>query len=143
MKVIATVLLALGSVIALPLNAPAATNVIRVTPHTVSFGVKPVGSFTIKTSTVTNTSSETIYVSIDVTRDWDNFSTLIDSTCGFLDPQPLAAGESCTVVVGFRPSEFFVGLKQDQRLLVTATDPQSGAVLDSVELLFLGRARRG
>jgi hypothetical protein len=45
------------------------------------------------------------------------------------------------VLVGFRPSFDFVGLKQDQILLITATDPLTGAVLDSVELFFFGRAR--
>jgi len=45
------------------------------------------------------------------------------------------------LLVGFRPSEGFVGLKQDQILLVTATDPATGAVLDSVRLTFFGRAR--
>ena len=47
------------------------------------------------------------------------------------------------MVVGFRRSEFFVWLKQDQKLLVTATDPQTGTALDSVELVFFGRAREG
>jgi hypothetical protein len=56
MKIIAGVLVALSSILALPVSAPAATNVLKVT-HAVNFGTKPVGSFTIKSATVTNTSS--------------------------------------------------------------------------------------
>jgi hypothetical protein len=73
---------------------------------------------------VTNTSSETINLSVDVTRDWDDYSTgLTGSTCPFFEAASLAPGASCVVLVGFRPSLDFVGLKQDQILLITATDP--------------------
>ncbi len=41
----------------------------------------------------------------------------------------------------FSPSESFVGIKQDQILPATATDPQSGAVLETEEIVFFGRAR--
>jgi hypothetical protein len=140
-KVIAGTFVALALMVAAPVSAPAATNVLKVT-HAVNFGTKPVGSFTIKSATVTNTSSETINLSIDVTRDWDDYSTgLTGSTCPFFEPAPLAPGESCVVLVGFRPSFDFVGLKQDQILLITATEPLTGAVLDSVKLFFFGRAR--
>ena len=53
----------------------------------------------------------------------------------------LAPGESCTLVEAFRPSEGFEGLKQDQIWVATATDPESGAILETEEILFLGRAR--
>jgi hypothetical protein len=141
MKIIAGVLVALSSVLALPSSALAAPNVLKVA-HAVNFGTKPVGSFTVKSATVTNTSSETINLDIDVTRDWDDYSTgLTGSTCSFFEAAPLAPGESCVALVGFRPSFDFVGLKQDQILLITATDPLTGAALDSVELFFFGRAR--
>jgi hypothetical protein len=141
MKIIAGVLVALSSILALPSSALAAPNVLKVT-HAVNFGTKPVGSFTVKSATVTNTSSETINLDIDVTRDWDDYSTgLTGSTCSFFEPAPLAPGESCVVLVGFRPSFDFVGLKQDQILLITATEPLTDAALDSVELFFFGRAR--
>jgi hypothetical protein len=141
MKIIASALLAVASVMALPLSAPADTNVLKVT-HAVNFGTRPVGSFTIKTATVANTRSEPIALDIDIVRDWDDFSTaLTGTTCSFFEPQVLAPGESCVLLVGFRPSEDFIGLKQDQILLVTATDPPTSAVLDSVRLTFFGRAR--
>jgi hypothetical protein len=141
MKIIASALLAVASVTVLPLSAPAESNVLKVT-HAVNFGTKPVGSFTVKTGTVTNTSSEPINLDIDIVKDWDDFSTgLTGTTCSFFLPQLLIPGESCVLLVGFRPSEGFVGLKQDQILLVTATDPATGAVLDSVRLTFFGRAR--
>jgi hypothetical protein len=140
-RVIASALLAVASVTVLPLSAPAESNVLKVT-HAVNFGTKPVGSFTVKTATVTNTSSEPIDLDIDIVRDWDDFSTgLTGTTCSFFEPQLLAPGESCVLLVGFWPSEDFVGLKQDQILLVTATDPATDAVLDSVRLTFFGRAR--
>jgi hypothetical protein len=141
MKIIASALLAVASVMALPLSAPADTNVLKVT-HAVNFGTRPVGSFTVKTATVTNTRSQPIDLDIDIVRDWDDFSTgLTGTTCSFFEPQLLSSGESCVLLVGFRPSEDFTGLKQDQILLVTATDPSTGAVLDSVRLTFFGRAR--
>jgi len=56
------------------------------------------------------------------------------------EPAPLGPGESCVFVVRFWPSEQFLGLKQDQRFLATATDPLTGEVLDSVTSVFLGRA---
>ncbi len=141
MKIIASALLAMASVMALPLSASADTHVLKAT-HAVNFGTKPVGSFTVKTATVTNTSSEPINLDIDLIRDWDDFSTgLAGTTCSFFLPQLLAPGESCVLLVGFRPSEVFVGLKQDQILLVTATDPTTGVVLDSLRLTFFGRAR--
>jgi hypothetical protein len=141
MKMIASALLAVASVMALALSAPADTNVLKVT-HAVNFGTKPVGSFTVKTATVTNTRFEPIDLDIDIVRDWDDFSTgLTGTTCSFFEPQVLAPGESCDLLVGFRPSEDFIGLKQDQILLVTAKDPATSAALDSVRLTFFGRAR--
>lgn len=58
-----------------------------------------------------------------------------------MTPHPLAPGESCTLVEGFSPSETFLGIKQDQIWLATATDPESGTVLTTEEIVFLGRAR--
>ena len=48
--------------------------------------------------------------------------------------------DSCVFAVRFWPSEQFLGLKQDQRFLATATDPLTGEVLDSDTSVFLGRA---
>jgi hypothetical protein len=135
-------LVAVTSVLALPVEALASTKVLRVTPHRVNFGAKPSGSFTLKSVVVTNMGSETIALTVDVIKEWDDFTVGFDTTClSFSEPERLAPGESCVVEVGFRPSEFFEGLKQDQILLLTATDPVTGDVLDSQEVVFVGRGR--
>ena len=135
--------LAMATVVAVPLSASAAIRVLGVTPRTVNFGAKAEGSVTFKSVTVTNTSSEAITLDIVVTKDWDDFDTgVLGTTCTFSE-QVLAPGESCEVFVSFTPSLAggFEGLKQDQTLLATATDSLSGAVLDSVEIVFVGKAR--
>jgi hypothetical protein len=139
-KKMVVALVALATVVALPASAPAATKVLGVTPRTANFGAKPVGSTTFKSVTVTNTSSETITFNIGVIKDWDDFETgvLPGTTC---TSQLLAPGESCVVVVRFSPSEGFEGLKQDQILRATATDPVTGELLDSVQIVFVGMAR--
>ena len=137
------VVLALATVVAVPLGATAGTRVLGVTPRTVHFGAKPVGSVMSKNVTVTNTSSETISLTIDVIKDWDDFETgVLGTTCTFSE-QLLAPGESCVVVVKFTPETAggFEGVKQDQTLLATAKDPATGELLDSVEIRFIGMAR--
>lgn len=131
-------------VVALPSSAPASTQTLKVTPRTIHFGMRPVGSFTLKSATVTNTSAETIDLLVTVEREWDDFSfgLLPGSTCPVFEPEPLAPGDSCDVVVGFRPSGFFVGTKQDQVLLATATDPTTGETLESVQIVFVGTGRQ-
>jgi hypothetical protein len=134
----------LGTLLALNLGiaASAATGVLAVKPPTVNFGTKPVGSFTVKGATVTNTSSETVNVLVTIEREPDDFSfgLLPGQTCPVFEPAPLAPGESCVVVMGFRPSEFFAGQKQFATLRVTATDP-AGGVVDSVLIDFVGRGK--
>jgi hypothetical protein len=58
-------------------------------------------------------------------------------TCPVLTPEALPPGDSCVAVVGLRPSEFFAGEKQFATLLATATDPSTGANLDSVLINFV------
>ena len=142
MKKMVVALVAVATVVALPVGALAAPKVLGVTPRTVNFGAKPIGTTTFKSVTVTNTSSETIALDISVIKDWDDFETgvLPGTTCTF-SAQLLAPGESCVVVVRFSPSEGFERLKQDQILRATATDPVTGELLDSVEIVFVGMAR--
>jgi hypothetical protein len=141
-KKMVVALVAVATVVALPVSAPAAPKVLGVTPRMVNFGAKPVGTETFKSVTVTNTSSETIALDISVIKDWDDFETgvLPGTTCTG-SAQLLAPGESCVVVVRFSPSEGFEGLKQDQILRATATDPVTGELLDSVQIVFVGRVR--
>ena len=121
-------------------TATAAHRVVSVNPGKVNFGAKSLESFSLKSTTIRNTSDEPILLTLTLVRSWDDFSGgWITSTC--FDATPLAPGESCTLVEGFSPSETFLGIKQDQVWLATATDPESGAVLTMEEIIFLGRAR--
>ena len=133
-----------GSLLALTIGvaASAATGVLAVKPPNVNFGTKPVGSFTVKGATVRNTSAETVNVSVTIEREPDDFSfgLLPGQTCPVFEPAPLAPGESCVVVMGFRPSEFFAGQRQVAALSVTATEP-AGPVVDSVLIDFVGRGK--
>ena len=139
-KLSAGVMLAAALMAASSTAALASTNVLKVKPRTVNFGPTPVGTVTVGSVTLTNTSSTTINLSIATTKDWDDFSFEFLPGCPTNEPAPLGPGESCGVVVRFLPSELFLGLKQDQRFLATATDPLTGEVLDSEQFLFVGRA---
>lgn len=124
-------------------SAIAAGNVLTATPRTVNFGARPLESFTFKSTTITNKSDEPIQLTLSLVRSWDDFSGgWITSTCLSPDaPTILAPGESCTLVEGFSPSETFLGIKQDQIWVATATDPATGAALETQEIVFFGRAR--
>src|SRR6266498_4513595 len=86
-----------------------ATALLRATPKRVNFGTKAVGTFTIKGSTITNTGSSDVLVQTSALRMPDQFSwgLLPGQTCPIFSPAILTGGESCDVVVGFRPEEFF------------------------------------
>ena len=124
-------------------SALAARNVLTITPGTVNFGAKPIESVTFKSTTITNTSDDTILLTLGLVRSWDDFSGgWITSTCSSPDgPILLGPGESCTLVEGFSPSDFFVGIKQDQIWVAAATDPETGEVLAKEEIVFFGRGR--
>ena len=145
LKTFVAAVLALAVLAAVPANGLASWNVMNVTPGTVNFGAKPVESFTLKTTRITNTSDETILLTLSLVRSWDDFSGgWINSTCFQSPSEPttlLAPGESCTLEEGFSPSDFFVGIKQDQIWVATATDPETGEVLATEEIVFFGRGR--
>ena len=103
--------------------------------------MQPVGSLTFAQVTVTNTSSMSLLVLVDAIElpDDFNFGNLAGSTCIALEGQVLAPGESCVAVVGFQPSEFFAGHWQTATLLVTARNPASGALLESVTVKVRGK----
>jgi hypothetical protein len=133
------VVAAIGALVA-P-TALAAPRLLEVSPKQVSFGTQPVGSLTFEGVTVTNTSSVSLLVLVDavVLPDDFNFGNIGGSTCIALEGQVLAPGESCVAVVGFQPSEFFAGRWQTATLLVTARDPVSNALLQSVTVRVRGR----
>ena len=128
--------------IVVPQPASAAENTLKVKPRTVNFGPTPIGDVPMRSTTVTNTSSAIINLTIGATKDWDDFSYgfLPGSTCPTFEPAPLAAGESCVFIVRFWPSETFLGLRQDQIFVAAATDPTTGAELDADRFVFYGRA---
>ena len=124
-------------------TAASSGEVLRVTPPTVKFGTKPVGTFTLKGARIANVSSSTVNVIVTILAEPDDFSfgLLPGSTCPVFEPVPLDAGAACDAVVGFRPSEFFAGHEQVASLLATATDPILGAVLDAETIDFTGRGK--
>ena len=121
--------------------APAdAMSVFRASPKRVNFGTKAVGTFTVKGSTITNTGSSDVLVQTSAVRMPDQFSwgLLPGQTCPIFSPEILRAGSSCDIVAGFRPEDFFVGLQDLAVLQVTATDPSTGATVDTVVVEFQG-----
>jgi hypothetical protein len=120
----------------------ASVDVLRVSPKAVNFGTKQVGTFTVKGAMVTNSSANSVILAIDGHAP-DDFSwgTLEGQTCPVLAPGPLAPGESCQAVMGFRPSDFWVGQVQSASLDVTASDPVTGALLATEVITFTGRNR--
>jgi hypothetical protein len=133
------VVAAIGALVA-P-TALAAPRLLQVSPKQVNFGSQPVGSLTFQGVTVTNTSSQSLLVLVDAVElpDDFNFGNIGGSTCIALEGQVLAPGESCVAVVGFQPSEFFAGHWQRATLLVTARDPVSNALLQSVTVRVQGK----
>jgi hypothetical protein len=125
-------------------SATAAQNVLKVKPGTVNFGAKPFLSETVKSTAITNTGYEPILLTLGLVRSWDDFAGgRVESTCSLSlsEPTLLAPGESCTLVEAFIPHEDFAGIKQDQIWLATATNPESGTVLETSEIVFFGRGR--
>jgi hypothetical protein len=118
-------------------------SLLKATPKRVNFGTKAVGTFTLREATITNTGSTDVLVQTSAVRMPDQFSwgLLPGQTCPIFIPAILTGGESCDVVVGFRPEEFFVGLEDTAVLQVAATDPVTGSTLDSVLIEFRGVAK--
>lgn len=115
--------------------APA--DVLDVDPSSVSFGDQPFETFEMRSFTVTNIWSHTISLTSDAGLP-DDFSHLIYSTCG-LGERTLAPAESCTHVVGFRPTEYFAGL-ETATVVLNARDQATGThlVTRTVEITGTG-----
>ena len=130
--------------VAVPVGAgKSKSTILRVTPSTVKFGTRPVGSFTLKDAVITNISSSSVNLLVSIDRMPDDFSfgLLPGSTCPPFEPTAFGPGASCSAVVGFRPSEFFAGQDQVARLRATATGPSTGAVLESVLIDYTGKGK--
>src|SRR5215212_8327531 len=132
-----------AAVVGLGAAAPATADpaaFLKANPKRVNIGTKAVGTFTVKGSTITNTGSTDVLVQTSALRMPDQFSwgLLPGQTCPIFSPEILPAGESCDIVVGFRPEEFFVGLEDVAALQVTAMDPSTGVQVDAVAVEFRG-----
>src|SRR5262245_33467634 len=91
-------------------SAGAAPPPVDVQPTHVQFGSQPYESETKQSFTVTNKSQDDVQISIEQISVGDDFSPgQIESTCPLTEASTLHPGESCTHVVGFRPSRFFGG----------------------------------
>lgn len=129
-------LLLLLPILAAPMAPPRPA--LDIEPSQVRFGRQPFGSFTVKNFTITNRSGAPVLVSIETTDVGDDFSPgQPESTCTLTDTALLAAGASCTHVVGFEPSTPFQG-RQVATLTVTARDDQ-GAIVDTQTVKLSGR----
>jgi hypothetical protein len=115
---------------------------LRVTPKQINFGTRHVGTETLKGVTIKNTSSEDLLVLVEARPLPDDFGfgLLPGSTCPVFDPgETLAAGETCVAIVRFTPHAFFAGLRQTAQLLVTARNPESGALIATVSVPIKAR----
>jgi hypothetical protein len=134
----ALLLVALAAAVAAP-AAWAAAPPVKIAPTQVKFGKQPFESFAKKSFSVTNRSSETVLVTIDQVRVPDDFSPgQIESTCplAFTDTV-LDPGETCTHVIGFRPTPFFAG--PELAILRVIVRDQAGNVLYTRDVRITGR----
>jgi uncharacterized repeat protein (TIGR01451 family) len=131
--VVLAALTGLLAVTAAPVAASSSS--LRVEPKEIKFGTRRVGSETFKAVTVTNRSKSTVlvYASAGLPDDF-GFGLLPGSTCPALGAEPLAPHDSCDAVVRFTPTAFFAGHVQHGQLFITATDPATGTVVETVEV---------
>lgn len=125
--------------LALPSTA-AAGRTLEVDPHHLSFGKQPFNTFTKKSFTITNVSSQPIAVSVEAGFVPDDFSPgQPESTCPWFEPTMLGPGQSCTHVVGYYadPAPPFLGQRRIE-LNVVARDG-SGHVLASRTIIVTAR----
>jgi hypothetical protein len=120
--------------------ATVAKRALDVSPHQLKFGKQPFGSTTTKTITITNRTSEALFVSVEQVFVPDTFSPgQPESTCTLTEPRLLGPGETCTHVVTFfaDPAPAFAG-RQEGALRITARD-EAGTVVHSQIVKMSGR----
>ena len=118
--------------------AGAAPPPVDVQPTHVQFGNQPYESETKQSFTVTNKSKEAVQISIEQISVGDDFSPgQIESTCPLTEASTLQPGESCTHVIGFRPSRFFGG--HETALMRVVVRDLSGNNIDSRDVKLSGR----
>ncbi|HZO12987.1 MAG TPA: hypothetical protein VFB62_07005 [Polyangiaceae bacterium] len=111
---------------------------VDVNPPHVNFGSNPYESNTKRSFTVTNRGSESVMVSIEQVSVGDDFSPgQIESTCPLTDSSMLEPGQSCTHVVGFRPSPFFGG--HESALMRVVVRDMASNVIYTRDIKLTGR----
>jgi hypothetical protein len=145
MRRLSVLALLLVAALATPASAVAAASLVSVSPQRLNFGTKAVGTTTFKTVTVTNTSGTNLLVAISggLPDDFGWGPVDIDQDlCVFSGGELLAPGDTCQVFVRFSPTEFFVQFgRQSGKLEVTASDPSTLAVLETVVVNVTGAGR--
>jgi hypothetical protein len=133
--------LALLGAVAAP-TAVAGPSILRLAPAKFNFGTRPVGTENIKSALLTNTSASPVLVTFDILSMPDDFGFEAPGlTCPPAGGFVLAPSESCVATAAFRPSEFFAGLHQTAAVAIVASDPSTGAVLDSETLTMSGTGK--
>jgi len=137
--------LATMAVAATPAAAATGT-VIKLAPKQIDFGTRAVTdppTDYYDGVKVTNASRRTLQVIVTAGLPDDfGFGLMPGSTCPvFTSDPPMEPGDSCRAVVRFTPTEFFAGWHQTGTLTITATDPDSGQVVASVEVPVSGTGK--
>lgn len=144
-------LIALAAAVAVLLTAPAAATaaggtILKVVPKKVDFGMRAVtdpGTDHFDGVKITNASGQTLQVVVEAGLPDDfGFGLMPGSTCPvFATDPPMASGDSCRAVVRFTPTAFFAGSEQHGTMIVTATDPATGALVARLEVPVTGTGR--
>jgi hypothetical protein len=139
-RFVCSAIAAAALMLAVVVEAPAArgSQMISVKPEHLTlraaFGTSVAGSIT-----VTSTSAGTLIVRLSASPP-DNIDIAIEgSTCTIAGDNVLASGASCTVLVRYTGVEF-LGPRSTATLLVTASDPQTGELLDSDVVKITGKS---
>lgn len=140
MRGIVAVAAAVAALVATAPTAFAGPGLLKIGPKQIDFGARLVGTENYEGATVTNKSRSDVLLHVSSNL-WDDFGfgLMPGSTCPALGPEVLEARQSCRAVVRFSPTEFFAGIEQPGLLTVTATDPATGALLETREVPVSGR----
>lgn len=123
-----------------PAAAPAQTALV-VRPGALDFHTKHVGTESYKRARITNRTGADVRLLVTAGLPDDfGFGLMPGETCPSLDPEILAAGDSCDAVVRFTPSAGFAGWKAEGELIVTATDPATGSLVAELTVPVYGQA---
>ena len=122
-----------------PATAATTSGVLVARPAQIDFHTKRVGTENYKRTKITNTGETAVLLLVSGGLPDDfGFGLLPGSTCPVLAPELLGAGDSCYVVVRYSPTEFFAGSLQRGSLTATATDPETGALIEELTIPVFG-----